>query len=125
MKQLLMIFLAACTLHTVLSAEIIVKNAKSSMEKKRMRFFEQRRKHTSGKRIILLILIINRLKIGMVKRFEWVIKWDGPQKTVMYGYLIFTEELIRRIGMSNIRMEHIILYIQYHQILRVVLNKKR
>ena len=50
---------------------------------------------------------------------------DGPQKTVMYGYLIFTEELIRRIGMSNIRMEHIILYIQYHQILRVVLNKKR
>lgn len=27
MKQLLMIFLAACTLHTVLSAEIIVKNA--------------------------------------------------------------------------------------------------
>ena len=51
---------------------------------------------------------------------------DGLQKTVMYGYqMLMPKALIRRIGMSNIRMEHIILYIQYHQILRVVLNKKR
>ena len=51
---------------------------------------------------------------------------DGLQKTVMYGYqMLMPKALIPRIGMSNIRMEHIILYIQYHQILRVVLNKKR
>jgi len=125
MKQLLMIFLAVCTLHTVLSAETIPKNAKSSMEKKRIRFFEQRRKHTSGKRIILLIMIINRLKIGMEEKLKQAENMDGLQKTEMCGYLISTEELIHRIGMSNIRMEHIILYIQYHQIPHVALNKKR
>jgi len=95
------------------------------MEKKRMRFFEQRRKNTSGKSIFLLIMIINRLKIGMEEKLKQAENMDDLQKTVMYGYLIFTEELIRRIGMSNIRMEHIILYIQYHQILNVVLNKRR
>ena len=125
MKQLLMIFLAVCTLHTVLSAETIPKNAKSSMEKKRIRFFEQRRKHTSGKRIILLIMIINRLKIGMEEKLKQAENMDDLQKMEMYGYLITMGALIHRIGMSNIRMEHIILYIQYHQIHPVALNKRR
>ena len=126
MKQLLMIFLAVCTLHTVRSAETIPKNAKSSMEKKRMRFFEQRRKHTSGKRIILLIMIINRLKIGMEEKLKQAENMDDLQKTVMYGYqMLMPKALMPRIGMSNIRMEHIILYIQYYQIPHVALNKKR
>jgi len=100
-----MIFLAACTLHTVLSAEIIVKNAKSSMEKKRMRFFEQRRKHTSGKRIILLIMIINRLKIGMEEKLKQAENMDDLQKTVMYGnQMLMPKILIHRMGMSNIRV---------------------
>ena len=91
-----------------------------------MRFFEQRRKNTSGKSIFLLIMIINRLKIGMEEKLKQAENMDDLQKTVMYGnQMLMPRILIHRIGIFNIRVEHIILYIQYHQILRVVLNKKR
>ena len=117
MKQLLMIFLAVCTLHTVLSAETIPKNAKSSMEKKRMRFFEQRLKNTSGKSIFLLIMIINRLKIGMEEKLKQAENMDDLQKTVMYGnQMLMPRILIHRIGIFNIRVE------QYHTVYPISSN---
>ena len=82
-----------------------------------MRFFEQRLKNTSGKSIFLLIMIINRLKIGMEEKLKQAENMDDLQKTVMYGnQMLMPRILIHRIGIFNIRVE------QYHTVYPISSN---